>query len=139
MLNLLVFCVSHNDKNMESVEYNRIRAYLRTTHKTASPDIQVFMDEVKAAFKEGKVAKLRALEDVLSTPQDCSNVEFKIKFKNGFKVEKEITCSPEKNFSIYYTNGEYSYETARWIAQNISKCTNANVTYYELRNMYNFF
>lgn len=133
LLNLFVFCTCYNNEKTEDVKFDRIRAYLRNTKHLDSPDIQVFMDEVKTAFKKGDVKQLRKLEDVVYTPQDCSNVAFTMKYE-----DEDFTCGSNKHFTILFENGESNYVSAEWIYQNRHLCRNAIVVYYEFRNKYNF-
>lgn len=137
LLYLFVFCTIHNVESTESIEYKRALAYVCKIHKMVSPDIHVYINEVKEAFKEGNVSKLRTLVSILKSPQDCSNLKFKLGFK-----KKPITCKSTSKLGILYENDEVAYKTAQWIFNNLSNCTDAtisNVNYNKERNEYNFF
>ncbi len=137
LLYLFVFCTINNAESTESIEYKRALAYVCTIHKMTAPDIHVYIDEVKEAFKEGNVSDLKRLISILKSPQDCSGLKFKLALK-----KKPITCNPTSKLAILYENGEIAYETAQWIFNNLYNCTNAtisDVNYIMERNKYNFF
>ncbi|MCI8699763.1 MAG: hypothetical protein HFJ47_00275 [Clostridia bacterium] len=130
LLDLLFFCIINTNASTESLKYKRILAYIRTAYDADAVDIKLYIKEVKVAFKEGNLVKLRNLSKILNTPQDCSNVKFELCCK------QEITCNPTSTLLVRFSNGETVYKTAEWIYQNRAMCTNSIILYLRLHNQY---
>lgn len=128
---LLKFSIAKEYNNLYEM---RIRAYFKDYSSTQKSIIFKFKGEIRNAFKEGNVAKARALYNVLNTPQDCTNVSFKLRLK------EEVECSSDKNFEVFFVNGERGYVSAKWVYENIHNCTDARGVYLgDMRNRYNFY
>lgn len=116
------------------LEINRVKAYLKCEQENAHFIAKLFTIKIMDAFSKGDVNEIRQLYDVLITPQDCTNVRFKL------KLGKEVTCESDKKFNISFENGEYGYVSATWIYKNIHNCTDASAMYLgKVTNRYNFY
>lgn len=133
ILTLLQFYIKKEYENC--IRKTRITAYINSkSEKDENDAISTFKSEIWNAFEQADVKAIRKLYDVIFTPQDCTGVEFELRLKD------EITCLPDKLMHIYFANGETSDETAKWVAEHIEQCIDANVIYLgEIRNRYNFF
>lgn len=128
---LLEFSIAKKHSTLQEM---RIRAFLQNSSGTQESVIHKFNKEIWNAFEKGDVPKVRQLDDVLNTPQDCTHVKFELRLK------EEVTCSPDKKFDIFFENREFKYLPAKWIYANIHNCTDASGIYLgEVTNRYNFY
>ncbi len=103
---------------------------------------QEFLKMLNTALEAGDVEKVKEFYDVIHTLQDCSNEKFQILkglLEDSVEKEKELCCYATTEFWIKYENGEQEEKPASWIAENISRCTNKEVTYLEKVQKYRFF
>lgn len=124
-------------KNPNSLEIARIQAHLNCKSKAPKFIKGEFTIKIMDALDTGDTKEVRKLYEILSTPQDCTNVKFEL------RIKEEITCLPDKNFNIFFENGEFDYLPAKWVYENIHNCTDASGLYLgkitDLTNRYKFY
>lgn len=105
-------------------------------------NVQMFLKMLNKALEAGDVEKVKEFYNVIHTLQDCSKEKFQILkgiLEEPLEKEKEICCYPSIELWIKYENGEQEEKPASWIAENISRCTNKEVTYLEKVEKYKFY
>lgn len=104
--------------------------------------VHKFLKILNTALEAGDVPKVKEFYNVIHTMQDCSKEKFQILkgiLEEPVEKEREICCYPSIEHWIKYENGEQEKKPASWIAENIDRCTNKEVTYLEKVEKYRFY